>query len=756
MRRFLGFGSVILVLLLCGTVFANGIIVVPPRPRPPRVAEPLKQPSVKEARLDVSIDGQTAKVTVDEVFFNPNNWQVEGTFIFPLPADASIDDMSFWMNGKEQKGELLDAQQARQEYLKIVRRIKDPALLEYMGTKMFKLRIFPMPPRGTMRVKFSYTQFLKSEGDLVLFRYPTSTNKYSSAPIGSFIIDIHLKADKPLKNIYCPTYKVDVVRKGEKEARVTFEAQNIKPDRDFLLYYSTSGADVGFSLLSFCDGTEDGYFMALITPKYVINKKDIQPKDVVFVVDTSGSMLNENKMAQAKEALSYCVKNLNEKDRFNIITFATGVRMFRDALVVASKEAKATALEWIGRLSPSGGTNINDALLKAFGTVTQTKRPVMIIFMTDGEPTIGIQDPKKILENVKNANKVNARIFVFGVGETVNTKLLDRLAEENRGTADYITKDEKIDVKVKAFFDKVSSPVLSDVVVKFNNIEVYDIYPTKIADLFRGEQLVLVGRYHGSGAKSVSLTGKVNGEARTLIYEGRFVERGKEKEFIPRIWATRKIGYLLSEIRLHGEKQELKNEVVRLATRFGILTPYTSYLVIEDIRRPRRPGLRPLTSAPLRRRLREEMDRDAGFAREAADAEKEARGRMKAEGGAGAVNAAKELKKMKQAAAAPAKPGVYTGEALFGGKGQTGRELAKAIRTVADKTFYFVDDTWYDSIYDPEKHKEVKKVKYMSDEYLELLMKKPEIGKFFALGKSVVVIVDGKAYQVIEEEEEKK
>lgn len=744
MRKTVSLVSVLFVLMLCGVVLANGVIVIPPdeRPRPDR--QNLQQPSVKEARLDVAIEGQTAKVTVDEVFFNPNEWQTEGVFIFPLPAEASINDMSFWMDGVEQKGELLDATQASQQYMEIVRRYYDPALLEYVGTKMFRLRIFPMPAKGTMRVKFSYTELLKSEGGLVMFRYPTSTNKYSSAPIGTYIININLKSSEPLNNIYCPTYDVDIVRKGGTEAQISFEAKETKPDKDFILYYSMSESAVGFSLLSFNDGTEDGYFMALITPKYILDAKDIQPKDILFVVDTSGSMIHENKMEQAKSALIYCVKNLNEKDRFNIVSFATGVRTFRDGLVDVNKESKEAAVEWVSRLGASGGTNINDALLKALDMAKDSSRPVMIVFFTDGEPTIGEQDPAKLLANVKAANKVNARIFVFGSGEEVNTKLLDKLAEENRGVSDYITKDEKIDTKIATFFDKVSSPVLSDVEVKFNNIEVYDMYPAKVTDLFRGEQLVLVGRYHGSGAKAVSLKGKVHGESRELVYEGTFVERDRKFDFVPRVWATRKIGYLLSEIRLHGEKEELKTEVVRLATRFGILTPYTSYLVIEDTRQPR-PGVQPVI---VRRAFQGGVEKERKLEKLAEEAKED----MNKARGEGAMAASKELSEMKKADA-PAAPGFGAG----GGKGTQGRtgaldKLAEIVKTVADKTFYLVDGVWYDSLYDETKHKEVIKIKFMSEEYIKLLTSRQELAKFFALGKSVLVVVDGKAYQVVDED----
>ena len=751
MRRFVGFVVVVAVVLGCGLAFANGVMILrkrlpgPPRPVSPPPAVRPTMAWVKEATLDVEIVGQTAKVTVEEVFYNPNSWQAEGVFVFPLPADAAIHDMTFWMNGKAHKGEMLDATKAREWYLQTVYRMRDPALLEYAGGKMVRLRIFPIPAKGTSRVKFTYSVLMKREGNLCVFQYPTSTNKYSHGDIDDFVIRVKIKTQEPLKSIYCPTYAVETKRISDREAEVSFEARKVRPEKDFLLYLQYDESAVGFSMFSFCDGLENGYFMMLITPQYEIDASKVLPKDVVFVVDTSGSMMHENKMEQAKRALTYCIRKMSEKDRFGIVAFSSEVRVFGKGLYEATEKNKKEACDWVNALEAIGGTDINGALLAALDMASEEneKRPFMVVFLTDGKPTWGVDDPAKILQNVKEANRYHARLFVFGVGSKVNVKLLDRLAKENHGLADYITKDEKIDVKVTSFFDKISSPVLSHLKMEVSGIEVYDVFPKELPDLFKGMQLVVTGRYRGHGKKKIRLRGRLLEKEWEMEYEGEFAEADERHDFVARVWAMRKIAELLEEIGIKGEKEELKSEVVRLARRFGILTPYTSYLVMEEnARRLPAPPARPLALRALRGRLKQ-----------AAEA-------LKKESGVDAVKARERLGAM-GGASKPAVPG-----ALSDRKGAIramqkevedalGGRITRYVKTVGAKTFYFYGDTWYDAAFDPKKHKERIKVTFMSEEYIKLLKERPEIAKYLALGRKVVVVLGDKAYEVTDEPEKK-
>jgi len=778
-KRVTGIIAGLFAMLFCVQAFANGIII--PRPRPHPIPPPRRivrhLPAwVKEAHLKVTITDQVAKTEVKEVFVNPNNWQLEGDFVFPLPADASVTDFSFWMNGKEVKAELLDTKQARQIYTDIVRRMKDPALLEYVGTKMFRLRIFPIPPNGEAKVKLTYNQVLKSDTGMVTYRYPHSTNKYSSKPLQSATVDVSIDSKVAIKNVYCPSHTVDITRKGDHKVRLSYEGTNVKPEKDFLVYYTLSDKDFGLSFLTYKEKGEDGYFLALLSPKQEVKKEDILPKDIVFVLDTSGSMSGE-KIEQARKSLTFCVNSLNKEDRFNIISFATSTRLFKDNPVKADKENVEKARKWIAEITARGGTNINDAILEALAMKGSDERTYMIVFITDGLPTISETDPKKILKNIKKANERRCRLFVFGVGHDVNTILLDKLAEDNRGARDYITPEENIEVKISNFYDKVANPVLADLKLKFEGLETYDVYPRELPDIFKGSQIAVVGRYKDGGHKAVRLTGKVGKKEKEFVYEADFPKVATEAAYVARVWATAKVGYMLDEMRLHGESAEVRKEVVRLAKKFGILTPYTSYLVVEDERkRVARRGAD--WDRPIDRPMPPGKERDAGvhkripapnsaaedLARKMDKMKKESStlGKLMGEAekpeasGRGAVGRSQAAKKLKDAAKAPATdPGKgITGGRAYGRKEE--KELAEAeeqieemIKRIGAKTFYLNNGVWVDSEF-KEGLKEVK-IKYLSDEYFELLAKHPEAAKYFAIDSKVIIVIEGKAYRIIEE-----
>ena len=761
MRRFLMAG----VALLCVTaLYANGMMRLSRREKrisPPvvrRPVRPVRTPTttwawVKKAKMAVEITGQHAKVTVDEEFFNPNNWRAEGVFLFPLPKNAAVHDMSFWMNGKEYKGEMLDATQARRYYIQTVRRMYDPALLEYADRGLFRLRVFPIPPQGTVRVKFTYSVMMKRDGDLVTFTYPTSTNKYSHGAIDSFVVDIKVKTDEPIRNIFCPDYAVDVARKSDKEAHITFEARKVKPEKDFVLYIQYSPKSIGFSSFAFNDTTEDGYFIMLITPKYEVKEDEILPKDIVFVVDTSGSMRWDNKMEQAKKALTLCLKKLNRNDRFNVVAFSGEVRVFADKLLAANPANIEKAIKWVESLQPLGATDVNTALLAALSSAKEkSQRPFMIIFLTDGEPTVGEDDPAKILENVAKANRVRARIFVFGIGSEVNTKLLDLLAEKNYGLVDYIERTEVVNARVTNFYNKISSPVLSELRLEIlgqnkPEFEVYQVYPRELPDLFRGTQLMVVGRYHGAGVKAVRLSGKLRGKTWEQEYEVHFPKHDERHDFVPRTWAVQRIADLLTQIRLKGEKPELKGEVVALARRFGILTPYTSYLVMED------------THNRFGRPVGPVVERPSIGLRALKQAAWKAQEGLKKDKGADAVREAKKLARMKHAmapAAASTGGGAFLNNEVKDLERRTGVKVSRFVKTIGAKTFYLVGNTWCDASYDPKKHKPTIKVRFLSDKYLQLLTQHPQIAKYLSLGRKVVVVVAGKAYEIVADESTQK
>ena len=573
---------------LFGAIFhvrADGFIVVERPFLIPPGHFPFAPLEVSSHHVDVKIDGQVAVTSIDQEFYNPNDQRLEGIYMFPVPKGAHIDKFSMEIGGKMVDAELLRADKARQIYEDIVRKMRDPALLEYAGRDLFKARIFPIEPRSRKPIKISYTELLRSDAGTVTYSYALSTEKFSARPIKSLSLKVEVKTEQPLASIYSPSHKVEIRRDGPNRAVIGYESKDEKPDTDFQLVYSSEKRDIGLSLITHKSGGEDGYFLLLAAPTVAKETKPA-PKDVVFVVDTSGSMAGA-KLQQAKKALQFCVENLNTDDRFEIVRFSTEAESLFGKLSEADSEHRKRASNFIADLKPIGGTAIADALQTAFKARTEkSERPFVIIFLTDGLPTVGTRNPDEIVADVKKAG--DARIFSFGIGSDVNTQLLDQIAEGTRAFSQYVLENEDLEVKVSNFYTRIREPVLTNVRLEFGGgVRTSKLYPAQLPDLFKGDQLVLTGRYSGSGEVEAKLTGMANGREQTFTYKVKFDD--SSNDYVARLWATRRVGFLLDEIRIHGETTELRDEATDLARRYGIVTPYTAYLIVEDEDRRRVP-----------------------------------------------------------------------------------------------------------------------------------------------------------------------
>jgi len=708
---------------LTGKVFADGIIVIDrPKPVPPPGPVVMRTIplAIRRHHVKINIQGAVAATEVDQVFHNPNPMALEGTYIFPIPKGAAMGRFTMLIDGKEVKAELLDAAKARQIYEDIVRRKKDPALLEYYGRSMLRARVYPIPARGDTQVKITYNEVLKPDAALVGYRYPLNTEKFSSEPIKSVSVHVTLDALRPLSTIYSPSHKVQVLRRGPNKATVSYEQTNVKPDQDFLLYYLLKESEVGMHVMSYADGAEDGTLLLMIAPGLRDGGKAI-PKDIVFVIDTSGSMRGK-KIEQARRALAFCLNGLNGNDRFNLISFSTESRPFADGLLKAEAKEVNRALKHIEKLEAAGGTNLHEALLGALKRESGSERPFIVVFLTDGLPTVGKTNEKDILRDAKSANKAGARIFTFGVGHDVNTHLLDGLIEEHRGASEYVAPNEDIEVKVSKFYTKISSPVMTGLELKIAGAQTHDLYPKALGDLFRGSELLVLARYKGAGEARVTLSGLYGDEKKTFAYKAQLPQKDKRCDFLPRLWAMRKVGYLLRQIRLHGESSELKDEVVALAKRYGLLTPYTSMLIIEDEARVRVAGGRLMDKNAL--------DAIAAPAMEG----------MRAKSGAAAFKTARRQSRMLRATAAP--------QAVQEEMHVEGRRAIRQLkRNVGPYTFYLRKGVWVDSRF--AEGSKAEKVAFLSERFFELVRRAPDLAGAFALGQRVVVVIDGRPYEIV-------
>lgn len=715
MRRLMLFVPVLLLalLLMPAPAHADGVIIVDPPPGRVVGTTPL---AIRDHIVTVNIEDQVATTRIDQTFVNPSDMALEGTYVFPLPEGATISEFNMWVDGEKWEGKVLDKDEAREIYESIVRRRQDPALLEYIGRSAFQASIFPIQPGDERRVELEYTEVLRMDQGLVEYVYPLNTEKFSAEPLERVSVTVDIASDVPLRAIYSPTHDVDVFRDGEKQARIGYEDRDVRPDRDFVLYYSVTPQDVGLNVLSYKIKGEDGYFLLLAAPPVEVDTAEVVAKDVMLILDTSGSMEGE-KLAQAKQALNFVLEHLNAQDRFNIVTFSTGIRRYARSLQPASEAAAAQ--RWVENLTAGGSTDINRALLEALAD-TDPERPTILIFLTDGLPTAGVTEADKIIANVTDAAPKSARVFTFGVGYDVNTILLDSLARDLRGASSYVRPEQRIDEIVSGFYAKVSTPVLADIAFDWGDVFVEDTYPRPLPDLFAGAQLVMVGRYRAGGTSDVVLSGQVNAQPQSFRYEDvKFVEEGGES-FIPRLWATRKIGYLLNQIRLHGENREMIDEIVELAVRHGIATPYTSFLVDER-------------ADVLTREGRETIVEEEAAAARAAPTEVS---------GQAAVEKAQDMQQLESAQQAPAAPAAE----MPAGESRARR----VIQTIGAKTFVLRNEAWTDTTFDPQQMTTTK-VDFGSERYFELLAEHPEWGRYFAAGQRVIVVLDGEAYEIVGE-----
>lgn len=732
---------------ITSAAFADGLIVIHTPTHVPHGHYAFAPLEVVYHHVNVRIDGQVATTSIDQEFYNPNPHRLEGTYIFPVPKGAQINKFSMEIGGRQVEAELLPADKARRIYEDIVRTMRDPALLEYAGRDLFKVRIFPIEPRSHKRIKLSYSQVLRADSGLVSYVYPLNTEKFSAAPIKTVSVKVELAVKRPLKTIYSPSHNVEIRRHDSRRATVGFESRNVRPDTDFQVVFSTEDADVGVNLMTYRNGDGDGYFLLLASPGAEIKNNRIVPKDVAFVLDTSGSMAGR-KLAQAKKALQFCVENLNDNDRFELIRFSTEAEPLFDKLVKANGENRQRAADFIQGLKPIGGTAIEEALRKALELrPSHSDRPYVVIFLTDGQPTVGVTDEKQILSNVRRIGG-QTRVFCFGIGTDVNTHLLDDITDTTRAFSQYVLPDEDIELKVSSFFTKIKEPVLANPKLRFGgDIKPGKIYPSPLPDLFKGEQLVVVGRYSGHGHAAVTIEGTVNGVVKKFTDEVEFPSRDTEYDFIPRLWATRRIGFLLDEIRLHGENRELRDEVTDLARKYGVVTPYTAYLIVEDESRRNVPVFaRSLQGFDSDREARAVMGRNwtslnvekAGG--QAVSGSRSSSSFRMALNASEAIAVGKEEAQQSVAAASPAPAGMTARVAQY----------TQQQRFVRGRAFFQNGSQWIDSNVQAMPNARRVQVKFNSQDYFDLVAKHPHALAWFAVGRNVQVALDNTVYEVTE------
>ena len=481
-------------------------------------------------------------------------------------------------NGKMVQGKVLPADQAVQIYESIVRQMKDPGLIEFIGRRLLQMRVFPIEPESDTTIQVRYQQICRPISGMTGFHYPLRTRTTAGQAYGTVRFSLELDSAAPLKNIWSPTHAVEIVRKGENKARIAYEASGGSLEDDFMLLYDTDSSDLGLNVVAYKpDEDHPGHFVLMLTPKQLWPQQDYQPQDVIFVLDTSGSMAGE-KIEQAKRSLNFCIDKLDERDRFSVVRFSTGFDVLFEEVTAATKENRAKAQNFVDQFAAAGGTNITDTLIQILAMQPESDRPFVVVFLTDGQ---GNRTPDEIMTTLekKAGENVSMRVFPFGVGHDVNTVLLDRLSESFTGHTTYVQPGENLELVLGDFFSVISQPVLTDLRLVLPGIDATERFPATLGDLYHGQQVIVAGQFDTATSGPVKLTARRGEERVEYAWPAVDFTGTENAEYVPAVWAGRKIAYLIDQIRRHGENEEMIAEVIALSQEYGIQTPYTSWLV---------------------------------------------------------------------------------------------------------------------------------------------------------------------------------
>lgn len=702
---------------------------------------------IREVSVTAKVREQVAEVQVSQTFHNPGSFALEAEYFFPLPDESAIQNLVLMVDGREIPGRTLPAAEARRIYEEIVRTKRDPALLEYMGRGLFRTSVFPIPPGADRTVTMRYTQLCRRERDVVEFAYPFATQKYTGKPIQRLALNIQIHSSDPIQSIYCPSHDVSVQKPAAHEASIKLEMRDVIPSSDFRLLYTLADGAVGATVLSYrpTEG-EDGYFMLLASPQVKAADVKPQPKTVVFVLDRSGSMSGK-KIEQAKKSLQFVLDNLRDDDLFNIVVYDDRVDSFKPELQRYSKDSRAEASRFVENIQAGGSTNIDSALKTALAMLRDDSRPSYVLFLTDGLPTAGEQRETAIADNCRAANTVHARVFAFGVGFDVNARLLDRLSGGNGGTSEYVRPDEDIESHVARFYAKLTSPALTGIKIELTNTDINRTYPRDVPDLFDGGQLIWVGRYRQAGRSTVRLSGKVGAEQRTFEFpvELAGAGRGTNYDFVEKIWVMRRIGFIIDQIDLHGQNKELTDELVSLSTRYGILTPYTSFLADERVQLHFR--------ADNARRASEELRKLGEVTGLSGTAQRGAKA------GFQLSDKASDSEEQKLKIAAKTAPALAGAGGMGGGLGRAAGgalyknsegldAIATTVRNIGTKTFFRKDNRWVDSEVTPDDESKAETIVQFTDRYFELARSQSaDQNQYLTFDESITVKMGDKVYR---------
>ncbi len=643
---------------------------------------------ITEVNVNVAILEQAATTTMDIGLNNPTHARLEAELIVPVPDGAVVRGFTFHGSGSEPTAELLPKEESRRLYDSLVAKIRDPALLEFVGFNLVRSSVFPVEPQGTQKVRLTYEHILAADGDRIDYVLPRSESVEYSVP---WRVSVSVKSKRPISTVYSPSHRLETVRAGENHVKAWVADDATTQPGPFRLSFVLEREGLSATLFAYPEPRiGGGYFLLLAGLPARPPLKGDGPtikREVTMVFDRSGSMSGE-KIEQVREAALQVLGGLEEGEAFNIIVYSEVVDFFAREPVIKDEANIEAATDYLKGIKARGGTNIYEALLEALRQKPLDGMLPIVLFLTDGLPTIGQTSEVAIRDLAVKANQYEKRIFTFGVGVDVNTPLLEKIASESRATATFVLPREDVEVKVAQVFKRLAGPVLAgpelEIVDRGGNPaaeRVRDLVPSKLPDLFEGDQLILLGQYVGEVPLTFKVSGNYLGRKRTFTFTFDLEKATAKNSFVPRLWASRKIAVMIDAIRQLGADaspatirgrgptdpriKELVDEIVRLSTEFGILTEYTAFLAREG------------TDLTDVHRVAEEAERN--FVDRA----------MKTRVGLGAVNQSLNNMQLSTQAQLNVK-NVYLDENLQ-------RVAITTVQQVSDRAFYRREGRWVDS-----------------------------------------------------------
>src|SRR5437867_8947927 len=539
--------------------------------------------AIEEHTVRVTVNSGIAVTEVTQVFRNTENRQVEALYRFPVPKGATVANFSMWINGKEMVGEVAEKNQARQIYDSYKQQRKDPGLLEQTDQKTFEMRVFPIAPRAQQKVQITYYQELDVDNDWVTYVYPLATvasRKADQKVSGKFALSFETKSEVPIVEMESPSHGSEfVIAKHTKNyVQASLEASGADLGRDVVLTYRSDRPRTGIDTIASKVAGEDGYFYLTLTAGDELVPHNTG-MDYVFVLDISGSMADDGKLRTSRESIEAFIKGLAKDDRFDIVTFnVTANPLFRQ-LRPATEDNRRQGIAFLESQQARGGTVLGPAITTAY-QYRDPDRPLNVVILSDG---LTEQRDRAELLSLIRSRPSNARVFCIGVGNDVDRPLLEQLATDAGGLAAFISRDDDFARTAQAFRRKLSRPAATHVELKFDGVDVYDLEPKTLPNLYHGMPVRLYGRYRKGGAAKVTVRADLAGSELLQHTTINLPTNASEIPEIERMWAFHKMQRLLKDADRTGSRDAAAiDEVVRLGEAYSIVSEYTSFLVLEN------------------------------------------------------------------------------------------------------------------------------------------------------------------------------